>query len=238
MWTPASSAWKSSLINVRARHRHFNARDAGATGVYDSRYISGLADGAGVDTWTSRTGSNNISQGNSSNRPTYETNEINGNPSVYWDGGANDELTFASELSYSNTSIVTVYKNEDATNGSIVFARNNSANDYFYFTTNTVQFQNSVTSTRTHNLGNVFLIGSGIDIGTTSLTAFANGTAGTTTTSSGLFTCTGIGKYGGSTAANTQGHLGLAIIANVAWDAPLRRRIEHAAAYSFKIACN
>ncbi len=99
-------------------------------------------------------------------------------------------------------------------------------------------FQNSVTSTRTHNLGNVFLIGSGIDIGNSSLTAFANGTAGTTTTSNGLFIYTGIGKYGASTAANTQGHLGLAIIANVAWDAPLRRRIEHAAAFSFKIACN
>jgi len=158
---------------------------------------------------------------------------------VYWDGGANDELTFASALSYSNTSIVTVYKNEDATNGSVVFARNNSANDYIYFTTNTVQFQNNLTSTRTHNLGNVFLIGSGIDIASTSLTAFANGTAATTVSGgSSTFTCTGIGKYGAGTAPNTQGHLGLAIIANVAWDDPLRRRVEHAAAYSFKLACN
>lgn len=224
---------------MRARHRHFNARFAGATGVFDSRYISGLADGASVDTWTSRTGSNDISQSNSANRPTYETNEINGNPSVYWDGGANDELTFASALSYSSTSIVTVYKNEDATNGSIVFARNNNSADYIYFTTNSVQFQNSAASTRTHNLGNVFLIGSGIDIGTTSVTAFANGTAATTAAGgSSTFQCTGIGKYGAGTQFNTQGHLGLAIIANVAWEAPLRRRVEHAAAYSFKISCN
>jgi len=223
---------------MRARHRHFNARDAGATGVFDSRYIS-FANNASVDTWTSRTGSNNISQSNSANRPVYQVNQINGNPSVYWDGGANDELTFASALSYSSTSIVTVFKNNDATNGSVVFARNNNANDYIFFDTNTVYFQNNLTSTRTHNLGNVFLVGSGIDIASTSITAFANGFAGTTTSGgSTTFQCTGIGRYGGSTLPNTDGHLGLAIIANVAWDAPMRRRIEHAAAYSFKIACN
>jgi hypothetical protein len=224
---------------MRARHRHFNAAHAGATAIFDSRFMSGFSDGASVDTWVSRSGSNDISQATAANRPTYETNEINGNPSVYWDGGANDELTFASALSYSNTSIVTVYKNEDATNGSVVFARNNNSSDYIYFTTNTVQFQNSVTSTRTHNLGNVFLIGSGIDIASTSVTAFANGTAATTTSGGNVtFTCTGIGKYGAGTAPNTQGHLGLAIIANVAWNDPLRRRVEHAAAYSFKISCN
>lgn len=223
---------------MRARHRHFNARDAGATGVFDSRYIS-FADNAAVDTWTSRTGSNNISQSNSANRPVYQVNQINGNPSVYWDGGASDELTFASALSYSNTSVVTVFKNGDATNGSVVFARNNNSSDYIYFDTNAVYFQNSVQSVRTHNLGNVFLIGSGIDIASTSVTAFANGTAATTTSGgAATFACTGIGRYGAGTQFNTEGHLGLAIIANVAWDAPLRRRVEHAAAYSFKVSCN
>lgn len=223
---------------MRARHRHFNARDAGATGVFDSRYIS-FADNAAVDTWTSRTGSNNLSQSNSANRPVYQVNQINGNPSVYWDGGASDELTFASALSYSNTSVVTVFKNGDATNGSVVFARNNNSADYIYFDTNNVYFQNSVQSVRNHNLGNVFLIGSGIDIASTSVTAFANGTAATTTSGgTSIFTCTGIGRYGAGTQFNTDGHLGLAIIANVAWDAPLRRRVEHAAAYSFKVSCN
>lgn len=224
---------------MRARHRHFNARDAGATGVFDSRYIS-FADNAAVDTWTSRTGSNNMSQSNSANRPVYQVNQINGNPSVYWDGGASDELTFASTLSYSNTSVVTVFKNGDATNGSVVFARNNNSADYIYFDTNNVYFQNGVAnSIRTHNLGNVFLIGSGVDQGTTTHTAFANSLAATGSTSSvSTFQCTGIGRYGGGTQFNTDGHLGLAIIANVAWDAPLRRRVEHAAAYSFKVSCN
>ena len=230
---------------MRARHRHFNPSAAGATAVFDSRYISGLSDGATLETWTSRSGSNDISQATAANRPTYETNEINGNPSVFWDGGNDDEMKFASALSFSNNSFVIVYQNADATNGSVVWCRDDSPNDWVYFATNSTIFDNTTSGqvTRTHNLGNVFLIASGTRTGGSSMSIWVNSTAGNTDTSGvpATWTSTGIGQYSDNPvnyAVNTHGHLGLALLANVAWSDPLRRRIEHAAAFSFKISCN
>jgi hypothetical protein len=226
---------------MRARHRHFNPAHAGATAVFDSRFLSGFSDGASVDTWVSRSGSNDISQATAANRPTYETNEINGNPSVFWDGGANDELTFASSVSYASVTLLCVYKNGDATNGSVVFARNNNSSDYNFFTTNTAILQNSGrTITNTHNLGNVFLIASSTKENSASMNVFVNGKATTAqnVVSNANFISTGIGRYGAGTQFNTEGHLGLAVMANVSMATPIRKRCEHAAAYCFKISCN
>jgi hypothetical protein len=225
---------------MRARHRHFNPAHAGATAVFDSRFLSGFSDGSSVDTWVSRSGSNDISQATAANRPTYETNEINGNPSVYWDGGTNDELTFATSPSYNSTTVICVYKNNDATNGSVIFARNNNANSYIYITTNSCQFQSAISSTRTHNLGNVFLIASGTSNLSQNITAYTNGIAATTASSASVtnFQVTGIGRYGAGSAFNTEGHLGLAVLANYSMENSIRKRCEHAAAYSFKISCN
>jgi hypothetical protein len=225
---------------MRARHRHFNPAHAGATAVFDSRFLSGFSDGSSVDTWVSRSGSNDISQATAANRPTYETNEINGNPSVYWDGGTNDELTFATSPSYSSATVICVYKNDDATNGSVIFARNNNANSYIYITTNSCQFQSAISSTRTHNLGNVFLIASGTSNLSQNITAYTNGIAATTASSASVtnFQVTGIGRYGAGSAFNTEGHLGLAVLANYSMENSIRKRCEHAAAYSFKISCN
>lgn len=230
---------------MRARHRHFNPTGAGAAAVFDARYISGLSDGDGVATWKSLSGSNDISQATAGNRPAYKVNRINGSPSVLWDGGANDELTFSAALTYSNFSILIVFKNADATNGSVVFARNNNFASYAYFTTNTFVVERersgaaAQSSTRTHNLGNVFLIASSVNTSDGDLIAYTNSLAGTTASSAlaSSITTTGIGKYQ-STTVNTDGDLGLAVLANVSWSSPLRRRCEHAAAYSFKIACN
>lgn len=230
---------------MRARHRHFNPCFAGATAVFDSRYIDGLSDGSTLETWTSRSGSNNLSQSDSSKRPTYETNEINGNPSVFWDGSNDDEMLFSSALAFSNNSFVIVYKNSDATNGSVVWCRNNNSNDWVYFATNSTTFDNTVSGqvSRTHNLGNVFLIASGTRTGSSAMTIWVNSIAGSTDSSSipATWTTTGIGKYSAASTNwpfNTNGHLGLALLADVAWSDALRRRCEHAAAFSFKIACN
>lgn len=228
---------------MRSRQRHLNPSAAGATAVFDSRYIFNLSGGQSVATWTSRTGSNNISQSNSIRQPTFETNQINGNPSVFWDGNLN-ELTFASPLSYASASMVIVYKNSDAVNGSVVFARNNATEPYIYYATNFCRFEvgnDLITSAsdRTHNLGNVFLIVSATKNQTSSAVVYANGIAGNQVTSGirANFTTTGIGIYINA-QFNTQGHLGLALLADVAWSNPLLKRLQRAAAFSFKITCS
>lgn len=234
---------------MRRRHRHFNPLGAGATAVFDARYISGASDGDSVSSWTSRTGSNSISQSNSSYQPVYKTNRLNGNPTVLWDGGANDELTFSSALTYSDFSVLIVYKNADVTNGSVVFARNNNTTGYAYYATNQFTMERALSvspnyqqAVRTHNLGNVFLIAASTAVSGGNFTSTVNGTSGSTVSNANAssLTTTGIGKYstGANNAYNTDGDLGLAVLANVAWPSSLRRRCEHAAAYSFKIACN
>ena len=67
---------------MHRRARHLNPGSAGAVLALDSRFISGLSDGDPVSTWSDRTASgNNVTQTGSA-RPTYETFELNGNPSV------------------------------------------------------------------------------------------------------------------------------------------------------------
>lgn len=78
------------------RVRHLNARDAGATLVLDSRFITGLNDNDAVATWSDRSiNGNNATQGTSVNRPLFKTAIQGGNPVVRFDG-SNDSLTVVS----------------------------------------------------------------------------------------------------------------------------------------------
>ena len=79
---------------MRARHRHFNPRDAGAAIALDSRYGFSQADGSSVSIWEDRTNNNNdAEQSTPANQPTYETNEVGGQPAVKFDA-SNDRLEF------------------------------------------------------------------------------------------------------------------------------------------------
>jgi hypothetical protein len=67
------------------RCRHMNPRDLGALQSIDARYINGVANGVGVQTWTDRCGARDYSQATSGLRPIYAANSINGQPSVRFD---------------------------------------------------------------------------------------------------------------------------------------------------------
>lgn len=72
------------------RVRHLNARDAGAVLVLDSRFIVGLSDTNKISTWNDRSkNANNAIQASASVQPSYEVNELNGNPVVYFNGSNN-----------------------------------------------------------------------------------------------------------------------------------------------------
>jgi hypothetical protein len=84
---------------MRARHRHFNPKAAGAATALDARFLT-FANDAAVDTWTSRTGSNNVTQATAGNRPTFKANIQGGQPVVRFSGshdaGTQDFLQNAS----------------------------------------------------------------------------------------------------------------------------------------------
>jgi hypothetical protein len=84
---------------MRARHRHFNQRHAGAGVVLDARYIN-QADNTAVSTWSDRSGNGyDAAQATPANQPTFQTAEIGGNPIVSFDG-TNDNLTLAGAVAY------------------------------------------------------------------------------------------------------------------------------------------
>jgi hypothetical protein len=74
---------------MRARHRHFNPKAAGAATALDARYLT-FSDDAAVDTWTSRTGSNDATQATAARQPTFKTNVRGGQPVVRFSGSHTD----------------------------------------------------------------------------------------------------------------------------------------------------
>lgn len=97
---------------MRRRHRHLNPIHAGATYAWDTRFNKdSLTDGTAVGTWTDRGGST-ATESVSGNRPSWEddaTNNINGVPVVKFDG-SNDRLQTASTTSATALSCVAVCK--------------------------------------------------------------------------------------------------------------------------------
>jgi hypothetical protein len=76
---------------MRARHRHFNPKDAGADLVLDARFIN-QSDNTVVSTWADRSGNSyNATQATGANQPTFKTNQTGGNAGVDFDG-TNDSL--------------------------------------------------------------------------------------------------------------------------------------------------
>lgn len=97
---------------MRARQRHINARDAGATLVLDARYIHNLAEDALVSSWTDRSRSgNNASQATSGLQPQFKKGNINGLPSVGATSAPRFEyMTLASPMtSISSITVMSAY---------------------------------------------------------------------------------------------------------------------------------
>lgn len=73
---------------MRARHRHFNARDIGAEIVLDARFISGLSSGSALTTWADRSGNDNDALRISAGGVLFQESAINGLPAVEFQSSA------------------------------------------------------------------------------------------------------------------------------------------------------
>lgn len=234
---------------MRARHRHFNPRDAGATASFDSRYGFNLSSGDAVDTWKNRTGSNNATQSTSSLKPSYETSGgSGGNPRILF---ASDSLRHSISLTVAPNLIMAVAIRTGGGDFSVIaaFMPPSTANYNIMYATQTGgNFANwSVSPANSgQSLLNTWRICTAKPADTLtssgSTTVWTNGANETTGTGNRYggdgFDRRGIGEswrgaedyFGGSLSLVT------AIPADVG--NPLRKRLEHAAAYSFKISCN
>ena len=225
---------------MRARHRHFNPKDAGAIAAYDARFITGLSDGDNVATWSSRTGTNNATQPTVGNQPNYETNEINGNPVVNFTPANNDEFQISITVPSSAT-VVAVHRRSTTAINTINFGGSGGSARYsfWWFSDNVVYVSWNLTfetfSPAQTTTGS--LVVSTTKNATTSSQVYINGATFRVeivpTASSGSFN-----RIGTAGVTRNNGAIGNLCLIDAFVSDSLRRRLEHSAAFSFKISCS
>lgn len=248
---------------MRARHRHLNPKAAGAILALDSRYGFSVANGANISTWDDRSDTNDATDaGQTARQPTWQSGALNGQPAVRFDGGSvtptnADELrvTLATAITANSLSCFSLSKKTlggASSNFSRVFSlSNNDAADFNNTNSlvldqtqgNTADpqvFRNSATVTKISADYDEWVLHSFTLDGTAVNARKAGGTAATGTTSATALNSNRI-NIGGVRAFATDsyfsGDMALITVVTSVVSAALRRRLEHAAAYSFKLVC-
>ncbi len=248
---------------MHRRARHLNPKAAGATLVLDARYITGLVDGNAVTTWNDLSGNGyNPTQATAGAKPTYKRPIQGGQPVVRFDGG--DTLYYSANLSTVNAlSIQVACSFNDNTSRLTAFDAKNSAlsgtsfNSFVFeqMTTPAYGFytsQNALPSNISPSAGwkiaSIAADTTATGVITTATRFAINGVVGTLTTigSNQYRDLTGrsgfmVGSFNNG-GAPAFGYMNGDIASISAFpsklSASLARRLDHAIAYSFKIACS
>lgn len=244
---------------MRARQRHFNPKTAGADLVLDARYIN-QANNTAVSTWADRSGNGyDATQATGAYQPTFLAAQLGGNPVVRFSGGQGLAAIIGNRSNYSfsllhiSTSGSGEFRfacvNATATKVSTIFglltladsiAQNvgNTSNflglvkDGVAWGTQTGNYTNNVwthaLATHDSSVMRLYVNGSTSTIASNSQSP----TGGTVITLGALF------SPGDATVAGA--NMDIASARNFASviSEPLRKRCDHAAAFSFKIACS
>lgn len=240
---------------MRARHRHFKPRSVGASLGLDARFISGLSNGSAVSTWSDLSANaNDASQATGANQPVYTTNVSGGAPGVKFDG-SNDNMRCASYIGLTQlTYIVAVNMVSANTTSRHIFHQGN----YETYTpnynswalskggaSNTFEVGNynnpnsgGVRGTTTIPLGSQQVTGIINDSGVTRIiyNGIQEGTNTSVTISMNTGTRPTLGKAGEGNVAYFDGYILSILLTSTVLNSALRRKIEHANAYSFKFA--
>lgn len=245
---------------MRARHRHLNPRQAGATFAWDTRYnIDGHANNGAVGTWTDR-GSSTATQGTSGNRPVWKDNEIGGSPAVVFDG-SNDRLETGSVTSVTEVSVMAVGKRPWKTGKFAPIIASN------YGSTTGIAFLDSAGGFNDWTAGDFLWFGNGFNSARAprAVGLFTDYENGTVAVMSGVLSSSLARAWHGDARISTRvettgsvpsitaavivganpgtsdfGDFSIGLLAywrNTALSDSLRKRLQSAAAYSFKVAC-
>jgi hypothetical protein len=225
---------------MHRRARHLNAKDAGAVLVLDSRFITGLANNDLVDPWTDRVSAINYTITTSANRPVYKTAVQGGQPMVLSEalkqlsGNSSGLVNYTS----NNLTIVTVNSHTGFIGDTVMLSiRSTSSSEFLIYRNGTDSYWGFRGLAGRRWVGpssNVIAIESlqgdvpfinGVSISSSSHTHGGSGNNNT------LFNITGV-------PASWRGNLGILSVWNSVINATLFRRLNHAAAFSFKISCN
>lgn len=215
---------------------------------FDSRYGFSQSDNTAVSTWSGRSGTTiSATQSSASNQPTYQTNEIGGQPVISFDG-ANDTLIHTANNNANCVWMVVakIRSLQSSFKGFAAAGPNNSDGTMILSRTNlsggsgpwgTYVSGSFGVGSNTIPTNNVAYIFSMVDNGGSGGSFFLNGA------SDGSYVGNARGQSTKHIGGNlTDGQITASDIGNVTLmpdiTTPLRKRLEHSAAYSFKIACN
>lgn len=238
---PVCWGWKSFilLLNMRARQRHFNPAHAGCKIALDSRFLS-LSNNDLVSTWSARSPASLSPTASGGVRPTYLTNIINGNPAIRFLGsqyfintvesvsGPRTVIAVAANrrASLNSTSVDGVFslgQGGNATVGSLDAATFNG-------------FGSATQRRVTFGSPNRKNGGTSINLNLDEY-CIASGNTSQTITRAGFLIGAQREQFGTIVFFSQQDIL-LVAVAQPQLSLDLIRRLEHAAAFSFKISCN
>jgi hypothetical protein len=234
---------------MRKRQRHLNQRAAGATLVLDSRRITGLSDGSAVGQWNDVSGSGwNVTQSDNAKKPTYKTAIQGGQPIVRSDGG--DRLISSSVSTTQTFSTLLVFQRSSSdTDGAVVFDSYNDVGCVIYTGQGTDSPNNfSMYAGGTEfkfapKDGNWKIVAAQFS-GATSFAA-TNGVKSSASSTIGTNGLSGISIFdvrGNPNPLNSiysmLGDIAQVILIASSMLDPLRKRLEHSSALSFKLACS
>lgn len=243
---------------MHRRARHFKPKSVGASLGFDSRFIFGLSNGSSISTWSDLSGNaNDATQATSGNQPTYQTEISGGSPGVKFNGSTTS-LACGSFVSVTEFSLITAINivTANSTPRSIFYQGNysvytplynwiglsagtGSATKYSFGNYNNPN-DGSITSSATFLTGNQLVGGCVNDSGTNRL--FINGSQDSTSTSQTINLSTSsrpsFGKIGPTNNDFYDGYILSVLLTPSVLSAPLRRRIDQAYGFSFKIACS
>lgn len=235
---------------MHRRARHLNPKAAGANGVFDARFGITVSDGSTIQTWSNRTGSNDATQSTASYRPTFRATGGNANlPTVEFDG-TNDHLTHAVSITTAPSVMYSIIKR--TASNSLMFG-------YGFLPPNTAVFQTmypdsggtgywgATPGNSGQSILNEFKIcthkPSNANTSNSTTTFWTNGANETSATGS-RYAGDGTDRrgLGGFTAGISGGERltgSISLVVSIPSDITnsLRKRLEQAAGYCFKIAC-
>ncbi len=235
---------------MHRRARHLNPGSAGAVVALDSRFITGLSDGNAVTSWADRSGvGNNADQPTSANQPVFKINAQGGQPVVRFDS-TDDGLIGNFNYSVTSQTVVMAIKMSSVTTFQRLYTQSDASFDYATANNYIPLLRQSGGNIAAYNNG-TFYAGISTDSNWHIWSASHSGTTITNrrdganpatgiATLSKTFTRYGMGFSLGDNPVVEAigGDVGSLIVWTSDISGALRRRLEHAAAYSFKLSCN
>ncbi len=221
-----------------------NPGHAGATLVFDARYISGLADADPVSTWSDRSGQANNATQVLTARPAFKTAIQGGNPVVRFDG-SNDTLLLTSGItSIATRTILIVSKKTSGQKmvGLCGATTVNGPHSCYDFTNANLYVGDGAGYWNTTGGGNLtsFSITSDAVNASASPLLFVNGVAKTLGSKTTATSGTTLGCVGARPAAAdfSAGDIGAITLLPAYLSNPLRRRLEQNMSRAWKIPCS